>query len=74
MHLVYNPIPLRSCLADNEAMEQLVSLLGLLDSNVFLGLEGFLEFVELLILYLFLGRGLVVREFKERANLLPNCN
>jgi hypothetical protein len=29
-------------------MEQLVSLLGLCNSDVFLGLEGFLEFVELL--------------------------
>ncbi len=74
VHLVDNSVPLRLRLANNEATEQLVSLLGLCNSNVFLGLEGFLEFVELLILYLFLGRGLVVREFKERANLLPNCN
>ncbi len=31
VHLVYNPVPLRLHLADNEATEQLISLLGLFD-------------------------------------------
>jgi hypothetical protein len=74
VHLVDNPIPLRLRLANDKATEQLVSLLGLCNSDVFLGLEGFLEFIELLFLCFFLCLGLVVREFKERAHLLPNCN
>jgi hypothetical protein len=45
VHLVDNPVLLHLRLADNEATEQLVSLLSLCNSNVFLGLEGFLEFV-----------------------------
>jgi hypothetical protein len=54
-------------LVANKATEQLVSLLGLCNSEVFLGLEGFLEFIELLFLYFFLGRGLFVREFEKRG-------
>ncbi len=50
VHLVDDPIPLRSCLADDKATEQLVCFLGLCDGKVFLGLEGFLELVELLFL------------------------
>ncbi len=48
VHLVNNPIPLHLRLANNEATEQLVCLLGLFDIKVFLGLGNFLEFVKLL--------------------------
>jgi hypothetical protein len=74
VHLVENPIPLHLCLANDEAMEQLISLLGLCDSEVLIGLESFLEFVELLFLCFFLSHGLVIREVEERVHLLPNCN
>jgi hypothetical protein len=74
VHLINNPIPLRSRLANNKVTEQLVSLLRLHGSNVFLGLKGFLEFVELLFSCFFLGCSLVNREFKKKAHLLPKCN
>jgi hypothetical protein len=74
VHLIHDPIPLHLHLANNEATEQLVSLLGLCNSNIFLGLDGFLEFVELRFSSFFLGSNLVNREFKKRAHLLPNCN
>ncbi len=48
VHLIDNPIPLLLRLADDKAMEQLISLLGICNSKVLYGLEGFLEFVELL--------------------------
>ncbi len=64
VHLIHNSIPVCSCLTDNEAMEQLVSLLSHRDSNVFLGLEGFLEIVEFFLSCFFLGRGLVVGKLK----------
>jgi hypothetical protein len=47
VHLVDDPVPLPLRLADDEATEQLISLLGHCNCNVFLGLEGFLEFIEL---------------------------
>mgnify|MGYP000247281785 CR=1 FL=1 len=47
VHLVYDLVPLRSRLADNKATEQFVSLLGLIDREGFLGLEGLVE-VEVL--------------------------
>ncbi len=72
MHLVYNPIPLRSCLADDEATEQLVSFLGLIDHEGFLGLEGFVEVAELLFSCFLLGRSLVFRETEKGAQLLPD--
>ncbi len=73
VNFIHNPIPLCLCLTNDEAMGQLVSLLGLCNSNVFLGLEGFLEIFKLLFSCFFLGRNLVVREFKKRNHLLPNC-
>ncbi len=48
MHLVYNPVPLLLCLANNEATKQLVSLLGLFNCKGFLGLEGLVEVAELI--------------------------
>ncbi len=74
VHFIHNSVSLRLRLADNKATEQLVSLLGQFDSNDFLGLEGLVEFVELLLSCFFCGHGLVFREIKERAHLLPNCN
>jgi hypothetical protein len=47
VNFIHNPIPLRLCLTNDKAMGQLVSLLGLRNSNVFLGLEGFLEICKL---------------------------
>ncbi len=64
MHLIHDSVPLHPRLANDKAMEQLVSLLGFHDSNVFLGLEGFLEIVEFLLSCFFLGHGLVVRKLQ----------
>jgi hypothetical protein len=71
VHLVYDPVPLCSRLADNKATEQFVSLLGLFDREGFLGLEGLVEVAELLFSCLLLGRTLVFREVEEGAHLLP---
>jgi hypothetical protein len=43
VHFIHDSIPIGLCLANDEATEQLVSLLDLLDSDVLLDLEGFLE-------------------------------
>jgi hypothetical protein len=40
VHFIHNPIPLRLHLADKEATEQFVSLLGLINCKEILGLEG----------------------------------
>ncbi len=72
MHLVYNPVPLHSCLIDNEATEQSVSLLGLINHEGFLGLEGLVEVAELLFPCFLLGHSLVFREIEKGAHLLPD--
>jgi hypothetical protein len=36
VHFIHGPVPLRSCLANNKAMEQFVRLLGLFDRKGFL--------------------------------------
>jgi hypothetical protein len=74
VHLIHNPVLLRLRLADDKATEQLISLLGLFDSNDILGIEGFTELVELLLSSFFCGHSLVFRKIEERAHLLPNCN
>jgi hypothetical protein len=43
VHLIHNSVPIGLRLADDETMEQLVSFMGLLDGDVLLDLEGFLE-------------------------------
>ncbi len=48
MHLVNDPVPLHSRLANNKVTEQLVSLLGLFGRKGFLDLEGLVEAAELL--------------------------
>ncbi len=40
VHFVQDSVTLHLCLADNKATEQLVSLLGQLNHDGFLGLEG----------------------------------
>jgi hypothetical protein len=74
VHLVNNPIALHLRLANDKATEQLVCLLGFCNSKVLLGLEGFLELIQLVFSHLFLAHSLVVREIEKRAYLLPNCN
>jgi hypothetical protein len=53
VHLVNDPVPLHLRLANNEAAEQLICLLGLCNREVLLGLEDFLELVKLVLLFLF---------------------
>ncbi len=72
VHLIYNPVPLRTRLADNEATEQLISLLGLFNCEGFLGLGGLVEVAELLLSSFLLGRTLIFREVEEGAHFLPN--
>ena len=60
VHLIHDPVPISSCLADDKEMEQFVSLLGLLGSDVLLGLEGFLEIAQFLLSCFFLGCGLII--------------
>ncbi len=72
VHLIYDPVPLRSRLADNEATGQLVSLLGLFNCKGFLGLERLVKVAELLFSCFFYGHSLVFREIEEGAHLLPN--
>ncbi len=72
VHLVYDPVPFYSRLADNEAMEQLISLLGLFDRKECLGLEGLVEVAELLLSCFLLGRTLVFREVEEGVHLHHN--
>jgi hypothetical protein len=74
VHLIHDPIPLHLRLANDKATDQLVSLLGLRNSNGFLSLESFLEFVELYFSCFFLGCGPIIRKLEKRAHLLPNCN
>ncbi len=64
VHFIHDPVPIGLILANNKATEQLVSLLGLLDSNVLLGLEGFLEITQFLVSCFFLARILVIWELK----------
>ncbi len=72
MHLVYDPVPLRSRLANDKATEQLVSLLGLFDGEGFLGLEGLVEVAELFFLASFLATVSSSGKSKKAAHLLPN--
>jgi hypothetical protein len=72
VHLVYNPVLLCLHLADNDATEQLISLLGLFNREEFLGLEGLVEVAELLFSCFLLGRSLIFREIETGAHLLPN--
>jgi hypothetical protein len=72
VHFVYNPVPLRSRLTNNEATEKFISLLGLIDSKRFLGLEGLIEVAELLFPCFRIGRSLVFREIEKGAHLLPD--
>jgi hypothetical protein len=72
VHLIYNPVPLRLRLANDEATEQFVSLLDLFDREEFLGLEGLVEVTELLLSCFLFGRTLVFREVEEGAHLLHN--
>ncbi len=55
-HFIHDPVPIGLRLAGNTATEQLISLLGLLDSNILLGLEGFLEIAQFLVSCFFLAR------------------
>jgi hypothetical protein len=72
VHLVHNPVPLHSRLADNKAREQFVCLLGLIDRKGFLGLEGLVQIGEFLLPCFLLGPSLVFREVDEGAHLLPD--
>jgi hypothetical protein len=74
VHLVNDAVPIRSRLADNEATERLVSLLGLFNCERFLGLEGLVEIRKLLLLSFFLGGSLVLRKVEERAHFLPDLD
>ncbi len=74
VHLIHDPVPLRSRLANNEAMEQFVCLLGLINRKGFLGLEGLVQFGELLLPCFLRGRSLVFREVEIKAHLLPDCH
>jgi hypothetical protein len=53
-------------------MEQLVSLLGLINREGFFCLEGLVEVAELLFPCFLLGRSLVFREIEKGAHLLPD--
>ncbi len=48
VHFIHDTVPLHSRLADNKATEQFVCLLGLVDREGFLGLEGLIQIGELL--------------------------
>jgi hypothetical protein len=72
VHLVYDPVPLHSCLANKKATEQSVSLLGLFDLKGFLGLVGLIEVAELLLSRFLLDRTLFFMEVEEGAHLLPD--
>ncbi len=65
MHLVYDPVLLCLRLADNKAMEQFISILGLIDRKGFLGLEGLVKIAELLFPCFLLGWSLVFREIEK---------
>jgi hypothetical protein len=64
VHLIHNPVSISLCLANDKAMEQLVSLLGLLNSDVLLGLEGFLEIDQFLLSCFLLSCDLIIWELK----------
>ncbi len=72
VHLIHDPVPLRSRLVDNEATEQFICLLGLINRKGFLGLEGLVQIGELLLPCFLLSWSLVFREVEERAHLLPD--
>ncbi len=72
MHLVYDSVPLRSRLTDNKATEQFVGILGLINREGFLGLEGLVEVAELLLSCFLLGCSLVFREIEKGAHLFPD--
>ena len=65
VHLIHDSVPLRSCLADDEATEQFVCLWGLINHKGFLGLEGLVQISKLLLPCFLLGRSLVFREVKK---------
>jgi hypothetical protein len=65
---------MHSQLANNEATEQFVRLLGFHDCNTLLGLEDFLVLEKLLLLLLFLGLCLVVKEFEKWLHFPSNFN
>jgi hypothetical protein len=48
VHLIHDTVPLHSRLANNEATEQFVCLLGLVNRKGFFGLEGLVQIGELL--------------------------
>jgi hypothetical protein len=58
VHLIHNSVPTGLRLAKDKATEQLISLLVVLDSNVLLDLEGFLEIGKFLLSCFFLVHGL----------------
>jgi hypothetical protein len=63
VHFMHNLVPLHLRLANDEATEQLVSLLGLCNCKIALGLEGLLDLKnlkKLLLALLLLGLCLVV--------------
>ncbi len=72
VHFVHKTVPLHSRLANDEATEQFVCLLGLVNCEGFLGLEGLVQIGELLFPRFLLSRSLVFREVEERAHLLPD--
>ena len=61
---MHNLVPLHLHLANNEATEQLVRLLGFFNCKIALGLEDFLVIKKLLLALLLLGLSLVVRELE----------
>ncbi len=67
VHFIDDDVPLSSRLANDKAMEQFVRLLGHFNSEGFLGLEGLIELVELLLSCFFRSCSLVFREIEEKA-------
>jgi hypothetical protein len=67
VRLIHNTVPLRLRLADDKATEQFVCLLGLIDREEFLGLEGLVKVGKLLLPNFLLGRSLVFREVEEKG-------
>jgi hypothetical protein len=65
VHLVHDPVPLRLRLADDKATKQFVCLLGLINREGFLGLEGLVQIGELLLLVSFLAGALTSGKLKK---------
>ena len=64
VHFMHNLVPLHLRLANDEATEQLICLLGFCNRKIALGLEDFLVIKKLLLALLLLGLSLVVRELE----------